>query len=718
MADTFQPGRRRLDLDLVLAIVRALGADGQQVNSWRQAYVRAYTETKAGGPVGVFRQLPADLPTFTGRADHMQRLVDTVDGRGTHASTTVVISAIEGMAGVGKTQLAIHAAHQLVRAGRFADVQLYVDLRGFDPDQPPADPSAVLGSFLRQLEVPVQQIPPLLAERSAMFRAVLNGRQALLLLDNAAHEKQVRDLIPASPDCLVLLTSRRTLAGLDGATTHLLDVFDADESIELLARIVGHERVWAEPMAAAEIVAACGHLPLAVTLAASRLRSRPAWTLADLAARLRDDDLGTVRIGGRSVDTVFDLSYRGLPEDLRRLFRLLGLFPGHDFTAAAAAALAGIATGQAQSILEQLLDEHLVQQKIAGRYELHDLARSYAAQRAREEDGPAARETALGRLLTWYLHAAVAASARLAPNRFELALPPPPPEPRVPTFADHAEALTWCEAERANLAAATEAADGTELAWMLARASVPYYNLRKIWDDWIATHRIGLAAAQARDDRLGQAWMHHGLARAQSDRRDPSAPDHFRAALDLFGDDHPHEAVSTLGNLAALHGRQGEYEQSLTYSQQALQLAREVGDRYSEAMLVGNIGAACTKLKRFDEAVDYLRTALAQHEADGNVYSQAFVLHNLGAAHQDAGRSDESADCYQQALELRRRIGDRHGEATTLALMAELAQSRSRPDQASRLWRTALAIFEDLGDPAAGEVRARLDMDHAEPDSA
>lgn len=707
VADVFQPSRRRLDLDLVLAVVRALGA-GRQVDAWRRAHARAHADAASGGPVGVFRQLPADLPTFIGRREALRRLLAAVDEPRPDAATTVVVSAIEGMAGVGKTQLAVHAAHRLVRTGRCTDVQLYVDLRGFDPDHAPADPCMVLGSFLRQLEVPGPQIPSGLDERAAMYRDVLHDRQALILLDNAADEKQVRDLIPASGGCVVLVTSRRTLAGLDGAAVQLIDVFDEDEAIALLARIAGEQRVQAEPEVAAEIVKACGYLPLAVSLAAARLRSRPTWSLADLAARIHEDDLGTVRIGARSVDAVFDLSYQALPADLRRLYRLLALFPGADFTAAAAAALAGIETSQAQDALEELLDDHLIQQKTSERYALHDLARSYAARRTYEEDDSSTRETAVQRFLTWYLHSITAACHCLNPHGAAVVLPPPPRLPAPLAFTDRDTALAWCEAERVNLAAAVSAAEGDDLAWQLARAAVPYYSLRNLWDDWAETHRIGLSAAQMHQDRLGQAWMHHGLGRARTDLQDPAAADHFRTAQELFGDEYPLEALRSLASLAAFYGQQGDVELLIAYSLRAVEAARRAKDGYIEAILLGNIGTACIELKRFDEGVSYLHAALARLVTLGDEFGQATVLNNLGDTHIRSGKLSDADNCLTRALLLRRNLGDRRGEATTLNLLADLARAREQADEERHFRQAALDIYEDLNDPLAAGVRAQL----------
>ncbi|MFF3069499.1 NB-ARC domain-containing protein [Kitasatospora sp. NPDC057936] len=280
VADVFKPDRRRLDQDLVLAVVRALGAGEADAARWRAACTRVHSDARAGGPVGVLRQLPADLATFTGRECELASLVRHF-GR-----AAAVVSTIEGPAGIGKTQLALHAAHRLVRDGRCADVQLYVNLRGSDPEHPPADPAAVLGMFLRQLEVPAKHVPTGPAERAALFRERMHGKRAVVVLDDAATTAQVRELLPASPTCLVLITGQHTMTGLEGAEPHRLGAFTEEEALLLLTRVVGAGRVAAEPEAAGRILRACGYTPGAVSAVASRLRSRPAWHLADLERRL------------------------------------------------------------------------------------------------------------------------------------------------------------------------------------------------------------------------------------------------------------------------------------------------------------------------------------------------------------------------------------------------------------------------------------------------
>lgn len=398
VADAFKAGRRRLDLDLVVAIVRALGLDEPAVDRWRHACIKAHARARTGGPAGVLRQLPADSKDFTGRRGEMETIAKAAD----HAADAVTIIGIEGMPGVGKSRLALHAAHTLVRNGRFSDVQLYVDLHGFDADSRPADPASVLDGFLRALGTPGNQVPESLEDRAAAFRSVLAGQAALIVLDNAAEENQVKHLIPGSPGALVLLTSRRTLAGIDGVVTVPLDVLSPAESHMLLSRAVGEARVAREPGAAEAVGEACGHLPLAVGLAGARLKSRPAWSVADLLTELRASGPEGLAVGRRSVTPLFDLSLKGLAPQSRRMFLLLGLCPGKDVGAESAGALAGIAPAQARELLEALGDEGLVSSRTAGRFELPGLLRGYAARTAGQEITAPQRWAALRAVLDWY----------------------------------------------------------------------------------------------------------------------------------------------------------------------------------------------------------------------------------------------------------------------------------------------------------------------------
>jgi DNA-binding SARP family transcriptional activator/DNA-binding XRE family transcriptional regulator len=455
---------------------------------------------------GARRHLPPDISDFTGRRTELAKLHDYVRHAG--CSRTAVIAAIQGMAGVGKTRLAVRFAHQLVAANRYADVQLYVDLHGH-AEQPPADPAAVLASFLRLLGVPAAQIPRRLDARAALYRDQLHGRDAIVVLDNAADEEQVQPLLPAAPTNLVVITSRRTLA-LDGAIALTLDVFSRSEAETLLACVAGTQRVAADPAATSQIIASCGRLPLAVSLAARRLQSRPQWRVADLAARLEvtGDRLGELTAGSRRLSTVFDRSYRALPSDLAAMFRLLRLHPGQDFTAESTAALAGDTPVIAQRRLDRLVDEHLVTMSGPDRFTMHELFRDYARQQAAGNDSEQQIRQARGRLLRWYLYAADRATRTLFPQSAGSALDLDRRPCHLPVFGDPNDAFGWLVNEHTNLiAAATDALDHGlyQIARQLPVVLKPYLQCPTLRKDWIGMRHVALTAARNDENGCSEA---------------------------------------------------------------------------------------------------------------------------------------------------------------------------------------------------------------------
>lgn len=718
VSDAFDPTRRRLNQELVAAIVQALGVPEERVPLWRAACVRAHAAGRAAGTAGVFRQLPAELATFTGRRDELAALLALVSASGEPddavAPGTVVVAAIDGMAGVGKTQLAIRAAHELVRAGRFADVQLYVNLRGFDAEAAPADPSEVLDSFLRQLEVPARQIPAGRAERAAMFRDRIAGRAALIVLDNAADETQVADLIPAGPRCLVLVTSRRSLAGLDGAHLFRLDVLRPPEALELLGRVVGTQRVTAEPEAAAEVVQRCGLLPLAVSLAAARLRSRPAWSLARLAAYLRDSGLDAVRAGGRELRPVFDLSYRDLPPRTARAFRLLSLHPGRGFTAGAVAALAGTSEADAEDILEALLDENLVEQRTVDRYELHDLLHTYVLERVVADEDEPARAEALTRLLSWYLHTAENVSRAVETRRLLETVEPRPGEPEPPHFATAPEAMAWYDAERENLSAVLAGAAATghhALALRLPVALLGCYQLRKDWPRWRTGYETGLASAREVGDRAAEGRLLNGLGLALFDvRAYEQAIEVYREALALAEElDNQPQVASILGNIGDCHCHLGELDTAETVIKQSLEIFRELGQPQNLASSLCNYGVLLHTAGRDEEAHATYTEAWSAAQAAGNRRYEAIIAFNRAEVCVSLDRFEDAEDDYRAALTGAREAGDRPTEAETLRSLAGLLRARSRPAEATRALEEALALFEALGSPEAASVRAELE---------
>ena len=712
VVDVFRPGRRRLDLDLVVAIVRALGVEEADVARWRGACVRVHGLAKTGGPVGVFGQLPAELATFTGRDHELALLIETITHRhGGAGARTVVISAIEGMAGVGKTQLAVRAAHELVRAGHFTDAQLHVNLRGFDPEAPPADPTAVLEAFLRQLGVPAQHIPVSREERAVMYRDRLRERSALILLDNAADEDQVHDLIPAGPACLVLVTSRRSLAGLDGVTPHLIGTFTDTESLDLLIRIAGRHRVTAEPEAAIRIVEYCDRLPLALALTAARLRSRPAWSLAEHADRMQAGRLEAIRAGGRAIRPVFDLSYQNLAEPLRRVFRLLGHHPGPDFTPALVAALTDIPAHEAEGALDQLQDENLIRQNTPGRYELHDLLRVYAAELADADPEPDPTAP-LARQATWAV--ATGHAAALAIGAPPLTGFPPEGTERPIRFASYTKGLTWFDNERQNLAAIQDSAARAGLhrrVWQLAAVQKEFCIVRQQFDDFLAAQHLGVAAAQAAGDQAAEALMLAGLGGVywRMGCLD-EAEDNCLKALQIYRTvADPSGEGSVLIDYGSVQCQRGKHEHALALVTQALDLLHGEDTRRARATALQDRAVVHHRLGDLTQSFADTRQALAIYQQLDDRRGEALAIGNLAWLHLVDGDLDTAFDLYREQEDRALLLTDTFLQADALFGIGETHATAGHFDQARHAWQEALHLFEKISDPTAAEAQKRLD---------
>ncbi len=547
--------------------------------------------------------------------------------------------------------------------------------------------------------------PSLRAEYTRLQERRLAAVEKFAMLDNAAGEDQVRPLLPGSATCLVLITSRRSLMGLDGVKSLFLDVFTPEEAVALLSRIAGADRISADQEAAARVAELCGHLPVAVALAAKRLDRRPQWTVADLVAQLERG--GT--LGARGV---FDLSYQALPDNQRRLFRSLGLHPGEDVTAESAAALCGLTAYEAEDLLETLLDEHLLQQHVPGRYGLHDLLRSYAREQLMATDPPPARTSALRRVLDWYVHTAFRAEARLNPVRkLEIGACDPIVHPR--TFDDRDAALLWCDTERANLVAAVrDAAEHglTEQCWSLAQCLWDFFNLRKHRTDWIDTHRVALTAARSAGDRIaeGRMLITLGIGLREIGRHD-DAIECYQQALAIWRavGDRAREQV-TMNNLGIVYFAQGRAEDGLRCYERCAELARELGDRHTEAVVLNNIGLLHAENARFSEAHTYYRQALAIRREIDDPYSEAILLNNIGEVLRGLLDFPEAVSHIDRALETFRRIGDIFGQAESLDNLGLALDGLGEQPGAEKCWLESLTLFEELGDPKVDEVRGRL----------
>jgi tetratricopeptide (TPR) repeat protein len=703
-------GRNRLPReDLVVALVRACGLDEENTAHWVAARkrLRPDGEPPSREPARAFpAQLPMDVPGFAGRTSELAQLDATLAGVA-EEPTTVVISALTGTAGVGKTALAVHWAHRVRR--QFGDGQLYVNLRGYDPG-PPARPTEVLTSFLHALGVPAEEVPVRLDEAAGLYRSLVADRKMLVLLDNAASAEQVRPLLPGTPGCLVLVTTRDRLPGLvarDGARRLTVDVLSPDEGCRLLAGLLGGDRVTAEPAAAADLVDQCAGLPLAIRIAAAQLADQPGRSLADYTDQLAAEGrLAALRLDSdphTAVRAAFDLSYDRLEPAQQRLFRLLGLVPGPDLTAEAAAALAETTVHEAGRGLDRLADAHLLVPGPPDRYTWHDLLRDYAADRARTEDSELDRLAAAGRLYDHCLRRADAAARRLYPGMLRL---PPATGDGTPQpddgFADRASALAWLDAERRNLVAtiAHTAVNGPHpVAWRLSDTLRGYLWLRMYTVDWLAIASAGMAAAQADHDPAAQAaaQLSLGLLHWRLDQYQ-QAIDHSSLALELSRRAGWIEGQSAaLGNLGGLHLRSGRLDRSAAYQAEALALDRDAGRVDGMAASHVGLGAVYTELGRLREAAEHYIRAIAISEQIGTPGGQAAALVNLGLTRHALGQLTEAADILARALRHSRQAGDRGEEARALLNLAAVRCDAGRQDEALDLAGTAVALARELG---------------------
>src|SRR5262245_38945748 len=539
------------------------------------------------------RGLPRDVASFTGRQADLDRLAETLD-RLAAGGGVVGICAIGGMAGIGKTTFAVHAAHRL--AERFPDGQFFLPLHAHTPGQRPVEPADALASLLLTAGVAAAQIPPGLEARAARWRDQVAGKKVLLLLDDAAGHEQVRPLLPGTAGSLVLVTSRRRLTALDDAAVVSLDTLPPSEAAALLARLAARPGLHVGDAAVGEITGLCGYLPLAIGMLARQLRHHPAWTPGELAADLAvaRDRLGLMHTENLSVGAAFGLSYQALPDDQQRLFRRLGLHPGPDIDAYAAAALDGTTLGAARRGLEGLYDQHLLTEPVPGRYQLHDLLREHARALATQDD-PAESDEAAGRLLDYYLHTALAASRHFAKPPAARRPPPGRSPAQTPGVSAPRQAVAWLDAGRANLHAVADYAAGRGRslhAVAIPAAMSGFLTARGYHDQSAALHQGALAAARQAGDRLGEADTLAALGELQGDTGDyPAAAAALAQAVALYADagDLPGQAHA-LTQLAYLRVLTGDYPGAAASSQQALALARSAGDRPVEADALIHLG--------------------------------------------------------------------------------------------------------------------------------
>jgi tetratricopeptide (TPR) repeat protein len=694
--------------------------------------------------------LPADVSDFVGRDKQVARLMELlVPTDGARGPTPIVVSAIVGRGGVGKTALAVRVAHRLVE--HFPDGQLYVNLRGTDVD--PVDPALVLGRFLRVLGLDGSVIPVGSDERSELYRGLLTERRVLVVLDNAESAAQIRPLLPGTATCAVLVTSRSRLAELAGGRRLDLDVLDSGEALELVAAVVGPERTAAEPDAAHEIARLCGYLPLAVRIAAARLATRPHQPLARLAGRLADRRrrLTELALGDLDVRGSLALSYQALDATAARALRLLAALDAPDFAAWVAAPLLDIDLDEAEELVDTLADRYLLD--AAGtdatgrvRYRFHDLVRLYARERGESEDPEPDRRAALARVIGAWLAIAESADARLPAREF----PPihghaqryPLPEDKLEQLL--ADPLAWFDAERGNLVAAVEQACGIGLdghGWDLAASSGNFFDIRGHYDDGERIYQLALDRCRQTGNGLGEAVMLLGFGVLWSNGPEVGE-DRCMATVaragELFG-----QLAEPLGQAKALevmayfhqkHGRvaeslrcveralamqvrghsdldaslwlcrgfacnaQGDYAESETSYTRALDLTRRHGLRLREALVLRALGALHRRRGDHQRAESCLRSALAIMAELDHTSAQAAVLLALGQLQADQGHPD-ARPTLERALASCRRLGVAYGQALALSALGDVHRAQDRPDQAVTACSEALDIARGLDEP-------------------
>jgi tetratricopeptide (TPR) repeat protein/transcriptional regulator with XRE-family HTH domain len=654
------------------------------------------------------RALPRDIAAFTGRQAELAALLEAIDGLA--ASGGVVgIHAIDGMAGIGKTTFAVHAAHRLAEA--FPDGQFFLPLHAHTRGQRPVAPADALASLLLTAGVPAAQIPPGLEARAGRWRDQVAGKQILLLLDDAAGHEQVRPLLPGTTGSLVLVTSRRRLAALEDATVISLDALSPGEAAGLLARLAARPGLRADDAAVGEITRLCGYLPLAIAMLASQLRHHPSWPPGRLADGLAaaQDRLAVMYAENLSVATAFDLSYADLTPGAQRLFRRLGLHPGPDIDAYAAAALDHTSLDQVRRLLDELYDQHLIAEPAPGRYRLHDLLREHARTLA-AADNPAESDEAAGRLLDYYLHTALDAGRHFTSWASAARLPPGLLPAEAPDLLTLEEAGAWLEAERANLQAAADYAAGRARfphAVALPAAMSGFLAARGHWDQSAALHRTALAAARLAGDRLGEADTLAELGIVQRETGDyPAATASLARALALYGDagDLPGQA-NVLNQLGFLRVLTGDYPAAATCAQQALELGRRAGDRLAEGAAVNRLGLVQQLTGDYPAATASQQHALALHREVGNLREQAYALNCLGVVRQETGDYSAATASQQQALALFSDLGNLLGQAEAHNNLGQLAIRTANTPQARTHHAQALAIARDINAPLE-EARA------------
>jgi tetratricopeptide (TPR) repeat protein len=663
------------------------------------AQLRAVPLAEPVGPVP--HQLPAAPGSFTGRADELATLTAAVDTTA-RSGTTLVISAIAGAGGMGKTWLALHWAHQHI--DRFPDGQLFVDLRGFSPDSQPMSAEVAVRGFLDALGVEPGHIPVDQHAQTSLFRSLVADKRILILLDNAVDTAQVTALLPGSPTATVLVTSRNHLPGLltaHGAHHLSVKVLTDTEAHALLTTRLGADRVATERTAADQLVTYCRGLPLALSIVAGRAHTHPNLPLATLAAELRGAGLDALGDDGdptASLPTVLSWSYRALTNDQATMFGLLGIAPGPDISLPAATSLAGLPIARARAVLRGLEQASLLGQDTSGRYRMHDLIRRYAADYT-HNDADDDWETALRRVVDFYLHTAVSGERLLDPTRPTIQLAPPVPGCLPHPLLDYSGAMAWFQTEHSCLLTAQHmaAARGWHLiVWQLAWSLFTYHSRRGCLRDGIAVWQAGLAAADNLDDDAIQAHSHHQLGRSYAlAGHHGQALDHLQRALTLAEHLHHRSLQAHINRMLAVAAeQQGDDQQALQHATQALHLYQALDNPLREAEAHNGVGWYAARLGQHDQARAHCETALIVHRRHHHRDGEAATLRILGYIAHHTGQHLRAIDYYQQALAVRRDQSNTYQEANVLDGIGYPHLALGQREQARAAWQQALQLYQ------------------------
>jgi DNA-binding SARP family transcriptional activator len=659
-------------------------------------------------------QLPADLPAYVGRGKARETMLALLPGGSAHRPDHVAVTLIKGMAAVGKTTFAVHCAHEV--ADHFPDGQLYVNLRGFDAEVAPLESAEVIRGFLDALGAPPQTIPADLDACAALYRSMLAERRCLILLDNARDTTQVLPLLPGKPGSLVLVTSRHSLPGLvaaTGANTVTLDLMEPSEAAEFLVKRLGADRVAAEPGAAADIIARCDRLPLALAVTAARALSEPTFPLAAIAAELSEAkeslDAFADTDGAPDLRAVLSWSYRALSAGAARLFRLLSVHQGTDISVPTAASLAALPVRATRALLRELAYAHLVSEHFPGRYTRHDLLRAYSTELFLESESPEQQRATSHRMFDHYLGTAHAADQLLSTHRDLMSLPSlvegVTPEP----LTDYQGATQWFANEYAVLVdlvgravAVGLPAYTLQLTWAIRH----YQDRHRHWHDLATLQLAAFAVSEELGDPVGLAYSHRGVARVHCQRGwlDGTEQDfdqaeyHVEQALSLFGQLGDDVAMGyTLRQATKVAELKGQYDKALAHAERALRLFRSAGWRRGEGAALEVIGVCQVNLDRPQSSLAYYREACLIYEEYGEQFCLAHTLQKLGVAYHALGRYDDATGNYQRSIAIFRELDNVFDAADSLFQLSETHQAAGREEEAQVARKESLEIEENAG---------------------